>query len=481
MGGLGDPAVTEVRTYVPAAELEAAMEAAAEAPVGIDTGGPSEGAAGSPPGARAQGGAASREVSLGGGRPHMVLRCSTLALIAALQPSIALSSASSWPSTRIITVTRATTRAAAWAPVLRPRARQIEARQADRGQPSSFTRAATFPALTLVAAGIGLQFPVACAPLGSLAIFQWGLSGLMLSMGLSLTPADVSQALLRPRELALNLALCYVVTPLVAVALAYLLRLPAAAASGLVLLGCVSGGQASNVRGWVSIPHLWLLLCALLPCCRLSKGARFDTCPQLCAFLAGGDLALSVILTCSTTLLGVLATPALVQLLLGTAVAVDAAAVLVSIASLVLLPLVAGLTIGRWLPGLTQRMQPLLPRLGIAALLVLVNGGSANAATLLLGASGAWRAHAAAMLLPVASGGVALAAARAARLEERALRTVTIETTIKSPTLAFVLARKHFSDASVAAIPAASMVWLAAIGAVMASAWCRAGAASSSS
>ena len=40
--------LAKVRTYVPAAETEAAMEAAAEAPEGMDTGGPSEAAAGSP-------------------------------------------------------------------------------------------------------------------------------------------------------------------------------------------------------------------------------------------------------------------------------------------------------------------------------------------------------------------------------------------------------------------------------------------------
>ena len=40
--------MAEVRTYVPAAEPEAAMEEAAEAPMGMDTGGLSEAAAGGP-------------------------------------------------------------------------------------------------------------------------------------------------------------------------------------------------------------------------------------------------------------------------------------------------------------------------------------------------------------------------------------------------------------------------------------------------
>ena len=170
--------------------------------------------------------------------------------------------------------------------------------------------------------------------------------------------------------------------PLLAVALARALALPSTTAAGLVLLGSVSGGQASN----------------------------------LCALLAGGDLALSVVLTVSTTVLGVVATPALVQLLLGATVAVDAAAMLGSIARLVLLPLAAGLAAGQYLPALVARLQPALPRLGIAALLGLVAGGSANAASLLLGAA-AWRAHAASILLPLIGGAVALAIAAVARLD----------------------------------------------------------------
>ena len=302
--------------------------------------------------------------------------------------------------------------------------------------PPSTLQALTFPCLSLAAAASGLAFPRACAPLGSLPALQAGMSALMLSMGLSLTPADLRRALASPREIVLNAALCFGAMPLVAVALAHALGLPAATAAGLVLLGSVSGGQASN----------------------------------LCALLAGGDLALSVVLTVSTTVLGVVATPALVQLLLGATVAVDAAAMLGSIARLVLLPLAAGLAAGQYLPALVARLQPSLPRLGVAALLGLVAGGSANAASLLLGAA-AWRAHAASILLPLVGGAVALAIAAVARLDGRAARTLSIETAIKSPTLAFVLAQTHFESAAVAAVPAASMVWLAAIGAAAASAW----------
>merc|ERR1711924_382959 len=109
---------------------------------------------------------------------------------------------------------------------------------------------------------------------------------------------------------------------------------------------------------------------------------------------------------------------------------------------------------------------------GVLSTLVLVAGGASSSASLLVASDGAWRAHAAAVALPLAGGAVALALAKLARLPERVTRTLTIETMIKSPTLAYVLALRHFSPRA-AAVPAAAMVWLAALGAATASMWRR--------
>ena len=174
----------------------------------------------------------------------------------------------------------------------------------------------------------------------------------------------------------------------------------------------------------------------------------------------------------STTLLGVCVTPALAKLLLGGVVAVDAAAVLRSTASIVLLPLLAGVAAGRVCPAAAARVAPACPALGILATLLLVTGGAANSSAALCGGAAAWRLHAGALLLPGLAGAVALCLSRVSGVGERAARTVTIETMVKSPTLAYVLASKHFGP-GVAAAPAASMVWLAAVGAGVAIAWRR--------
>ena len=183
-------------------------------------------------------------------------------------------------------------------------------------------------------------------------------------------------------------------------------------------------------------------------------------------------MALSVVLTLSTTLLGVVLIPLLVRLCLGAAVSVNAPALLTSTASLALAPLGAGLALATLAPGRAALLTPYCPAVGILSTLLLVAGGAANSAALLVGAAVGWRVHAASIALPLLSALGAAAVARLAALPERATRAVVIENLVKSPTLAYVLAVRHF-DAGAAAIPAASMVWLATIGAAAATSWGR--------
>ena len=121
------------------------------------------------------------------------------------------------------------------------------------------------PVWTLGAAALGVLCPAACSALGTTAAFARGLAMLMLSSGLQLTPRDLALALRSPRALLLNAICCFAVAPACALLLAAALGAGHELSSGLVLMGCVSGGQASN----------------------------------LFASLAGGDLALSVVLTVS--------------------------------------------------------------------------------------------------------------------------------------------------------------------------------------
>jgi BASS family bile acid:Na+ symporter len=148
----------------------------------------------------------------------------------------------------------------------------------------------------------------------------------------------------------------------------------------------------------------------------------------------------------------------------------DVMAVLKSTAKLVLAPLCAGIALSGLYPKLPRRVPT--AKLGIVALMVLCAGGSANSAASILGMS-LWKsAVACSVLLPMLGGAGALLLANLLHVEEASKRTLVVEVLSKSPTLAYVIALRHF-DAATAAVPSAAMVSLAILGALVASIWSR--------
>lgn len=299
------------------------------------------------------------------------------------------------------------------------------------------------PVWTIIVAVISIQQRDFIKPrFGSLKVMQQALAILMLSMGLTIKPADLFTALFqKPKILLTNALLCYLVMPNLALLLARnVLSLPTQHISGLVLLGSVSGGQASN----------------------------------LFTLLAGGDVALSVICTISTTLLGVLVTPILVKSLIGcnAVVIVNGIEVLNSVASLVLAPILTGVALGRFMSPIVNKIIPFCPIVGILSTLVLVAGGSSSISlSTIANTSHLYKVITAACLLPILGAAVAfLVSSYVVPMSEKSKRTLVIETLSKSPTLAYILALKHFGPVA-AVIPAISMVSLAIIGAFVASIW----------
>ena len=139
-----------------------------------------------------------------------------------------------------------------------------------------------FPVWTVLFTGMALKNPSA---------FDWftteyftaALAALMLSMGITLTPADFVAVAQEPVSVLVQFSLCYVMMPLLALALGRVFGLNAALLAGTVLVGSINGGQASN----------------------------------LCAYIAKGNVALSVLMTTATTIGAIFMTPLLCKLLLG--------------------------------------------------------------------------------------------------------------------------------------------------------------------
>jgi len=298
------------------------------------------------------------------------------------------------------------------------------------------------PIWILLVSFVSISNATSCSnTFGSLYVMQMAYRSLMFAMGLTITPKDLTRAISYPSVLSINALLCFGVMPLLAGSIAKGLSYSSSQTIGLILLSTVGGGQASN----------------------------------LFTLIAGGDVALSIICTISTTLLGVIATPLLIHQLLGYTVDVNGYGVIKTITSLILLPILSGSFISTIFPKAIKKISPFLPALGIFSTLVLVAGGSSNtfvtASTLAVGGSSLGLSLLVpSCLLSVLGAIIAWCVTSALKMDEQTKKTLVVETLSKSPTLAYVLAMKHF-DLSAASIPAAAMVTLAVIGALVASIW----------
>ena len=301
------------------------------------------------------------------------------------------------------------------------------------GKVSSFA-GRWFTVIVLVAGAVALLTPDTFA--GGTVAVPWLLALIMLGMGMTLEGKDFAVVARRPWPLLAGVAAQYVVMPGLAWLIATLLDLPTALAAGLILVGAAPGGTASNVM----------------------------------VFLSRGDTALSVAMTSVSTLLAPVLTPLLVLALAGQMLPVDAAGLFVSIVQIVLVPVILGLLLRRFLPGLVEGLvdvMPLVSVVGITAVVMAVVAASAETI------------YSVGLLVVVAvvlhnvlglAGGYGLA--RLFGLDEASKRAISIEVGMQNSGLAAALATVHFNPA--AALPAAIFsVWHNVSGSLLATYWAR--------
>lgn len=298
---------------------------------------------------------------------------------------------------------------------------------------SGYRAVTVFPILIVLGGLVGYVFSDTVS--GAAPAVNPLLGVVMFTMGLTLRPVDFALVAKRPLPVLLGVMAQFVVMPLVALLVVWIMQLPAEIAAGVILLGCAPGGTASNVV----------------------------------AYLARGDVALSVAMTSVSTMLAPLLTPALTLWLAGQYLPVDAAAMAMSILQIVLLPVIAGIVVRLALPKVVTRLIPALPWLSvltISVIVAIVISGSADriveAGLVVLGA----------VVLHNVIGmslGYGLAAATGQPLSSR--RTVAIEVGMQNSGLAAGLAATYFNP--LAALPGAVFsVWHNVSGALFAF-WCR--------
>lgn len=258
-------------------------------------------------------------------------------------------------------------------------------------------------------------------------LVQWLLFVLFFLLGVTAEPADFQACLQRRRPIAINLLMCFVFHPVMALVLGKALGLSHSLLVGTVLLGSVSSGASAN----------------------------------LFTLLAGGDVALSVVMTTFTMIAAVMATPCVLKVMLGSAIPVNA--------QFVLLPIFLGVSANMVAPSFFARLKPIIPAL-VGTMAVPLSG------TVVVQGAGPMLAvglslHAVVILLHAASGTLGYMLAKYSGSSEQECRALAFTAGVKHVALASVLASVHFEDQTVQVPSAASCIWCPILCSAMANIW----------
>lgn len=256
---------------------------------------------------------------------------------------------------------------------------------------------------------------------------------IMFGMGMTLSPQDFRIVFSRPKDVIIGCAAQFTVMPLLAWVLSWLFDLPPELALGVILVGCCPGGTASNVI----------------------------------TYLAKGDLALSVGMTATSTVLAPLMTPLLTWLMAGKFVDVDAVAMLMSIVYVVIGPIAAGFLIQRYMPRFTRWAVAYLPAFSslMIALLVAIIVGH-NAGQLL---KGGMVVVLVVILHNIGGFTLGYVLGRLLGLSDDKRKAISIEVGMQNSGLASSLATIHFAAYPMAVVPGAIFsVWHNVCGAFVA-------------
>lgn len=85
----------------------------------------------------------------------------------------------------------------------------------------------------------------------------------MLSMGITLSPSDFVNVLKRPNAVMVGFVFCYMMMPALAYALGIGAGLSPPLLAGLVLVGCINGGQASNLCTFIANGNVSNIQCLI--------------------------------------------------------------------------------------------------------------------------------------------------------------------------------------------------------------------------
>ncbi len=255
----------------------------------------------------------------------------------------------------------------------------------------------------------------------------------MFGMGLTMKPSDFALVFKRPKDILLGCAAQFVIMPLLAFGLSRLFQLDPALTAGVVLVGTCPGGTSSNVI----------------------------------TYLSKGDVPLSIGMTSVNTLLAPLLTPALTYLFLQTTVNVNVWSMFLSIIQVILLPIVVGFVINRFLGKYTEKAVKVLPMISTIAICMIV------ATVVSHNAEKIYNCGALVLVVVILHNllgylcGFGLG--KLLRLKPSKIKALSIEIGMQNSGLATSLASSSFSQLAMATVPGAIFsVWHNISGAILA-------------
>ena len=260
---------------------------------------------------------------------------------------------------------------------------------------------------------------------------------IMFGMGTAMSLKDFAGVVKMPKGVFVGLACQFTIMPLVGLTLAWIFDFPAEIAAGIVLIGSVSGGVASNVM----------------------------------AYIAKANLALSITMTAIATLVAPLMTPLLMRLLANQFVPIDFVSMMISVAKIVLVPIVLGLLFNKIMHGRAKwldRAMPLVSMGGIAVVLTIIVASGRDALLdigLLL--------FFAAIMHNAIGYVLGYWGCRLIGLDEQSCRTISLEVGMQNGGLATGIAVEMGKVATVGLAPAIFGPWMNISGSALANWWRR--------
>lgn len=265
---------------------------------------------------------------------------------------------------------------------------------------------------------------------------EWMFFGTMLGIGCTMRFSDFRPLRKHPHVVLLGILAQFVIMPGCGFLIAKALRLPPELFLGMILVGVVPGAMASNVI----------------------------------AYLARTDVAYSIALTSTATLLSPILTPSLTYLYANTVIEIDFWQMCLSILKIVIMPLLIGFGLKHFLQQKIEKIHDVFPAIStlciaiICGMVVALNQSRIESLTLIL-----FLAIFTHNLLGYTGGYLA---GRLFRFDLRRRRTLSIEVGMQNAGLGAVLAITHFSPET-ALVPAIFATWCVITASLLARYWGR--------